>query len=151
MGRVIHYTLLDKESEPELEKCAVHPPLKHDTSRLQCHLSLERSINCLLLMIILLLSLILYRKPTDKQCAAQTSIWCQYIPRLPNHNAHSNESISWVHPLAPMLDAVEYHELEYTNTFNSTSIYRGPPTHDVEAAWTKLTVSTSPFLSVSHL
>lgn len=42
---------------------------------------------------------------------------------------------------APALEAVEYHDIDFINDFNSTSIYRGPPTPEREEAWDKLTYS----------
>lgn len=46
---------------------------------------------------------------------------------------------------APALEAVEYHDIDFINDFNSTSIYRGPPTPEREEAWDKLTYSMTDF------
>ncbi|KUJ15076.1 uncharacterized protein LY89DRAFT_589180 [Mollisia scopiformis] len=41
--------------------------------------------------------------------------------------------------IAPALEAVEYITQDFSDAFNSTSIYRGPPTRELEDAWEKLT------------
>ena len=40
--------------------------------------------------------------------------------------------------LAPLLDVVEYEEVEFTNDFAHQTKYRGPPTFELEAEWKKL-------------
>lgn len=45
--------------------------------------------------------------------------------------------------IAPALEAVEYVDQDFADSFNSTSIYRGPPNPEREAAWDKLTYSKS--------
>lgn len=40
--------------------------------------------------------------------------------------------------IAPMNEAVEYEELDFYNPFAHDTIYRGPPTHELEEAWSKL-------------
>ncbi|KAH6649303.1 hypothetical protein F5144DRAFT_588054 [Chaetomium tenue] len=58
---------------------------------------------------------VLTHKQSDQQCARQLSMW------------------------SPALDAVEYIQLDFNDAFNSTSIYRGPPTPEREEAWFNLT------------
>ncbi|KAK2005354.1 hypothetical protein LZ32DRAFT_674356 [Colletotrichum eremochloae] len=55
------------------------------------------------------------RAPSDQDCARQLSMW------------------------SPALEAVEYMQLDFNDAFNSTSIYRGPPTPEREKAWFDLT------------
>ncbi|EFQ24894.1 hypothetical protein CGRA01v4_06855 [Colletotrichum graminicola] len=55
------------------------------------------------------------RAPSDQDCARQLSMW------------------------SPVLDAVEYIQYDFDDAFNSTSIYRGPPTPEREQAWFDLT------------
>ncbi|KAI1120130.1 hypothetical protein F5Y10DRAFT_273387 [Nemania abortiva] len=58
----------------------------------------------------LLIALIL-KRPTDKQCGIQTSIW------------------------SPANEAIEYEVVEPQNPFAHKSPYRGPPTPELETAW----------------
>jgi hypothetical protein len=44
-------------------------------------------------------------------------------------------------PLAPALEAIEYVNMDFIAEFNSTNIYRGPPTPEREKAWFDLTYS----------
>lgn len=99
----------------------IHSPILHATWVL-----------CTLLGLLVYLSMT--RKPTDQQCTKKLNLYCQSLPIFP-HTATSNP------PTAPMLEAVEYVEKDFSNEFNSTSIYRGPPTPEREAAWDKLTYS----------
>lgn len=39
---------------------------------------------------------------------------------------------------APLLEAVEYEEVNWTNDFDQPSIYRGPPNPQREKAWENL-------------
>lgn len=50
--------------------------------------------------------------------------------------------------IAPALEAVEYIELDFSDAFNSTSKYRGPPTKELEDAWEDLTFSKRDFSSI---
>ncbi|KAM0446986.1 hypothetical protein ACHAO4_008965 [Trichoderma viride] len=52
---------------------------------------------------------------SDSQCIAQSTVW------------------------SPLLPVVEYHDIDFDNAFNSTSIYRGPPVREREEAWERLT------------
>jgi len=40
--------------------------------------------------------------------------------------------------LAPLLDVVEYEEVDFVNPFAHKTIYRGPPTDELEEAWKEL-------------
>jgi hypothetical protein len=40
--------------------------------------------------------------------------------------------------LAPLLEAVEYNTYNFENQFEQPSIYRGPPTPEIEKAWEEL-------------
>lgn len=46
-----------------------------------------------------------------------------------------------VSAIAPAIEAVEYIEQDFSDAFNSTSKYRGPPTQELEDAWENLTFS----------
>ncbi|KAE9963083.1 hypothetical protein BLS_009708 [Venturia inaequalis] len=77
---------------------------------------------CLLIVLATInIFLLLIRTPTDAQCTKQLSTY--FFLTL----------------AAPALEAVEYEEMDFTAIFNSTSIYRGPPTPEREKAWTRLT------------
>jgi len=36
---------------------------------------------------------------------------------------------------APLLEVIEYHDVKFMNRFDQPSIFRGPPSADVETAW----------------
>ncbi|KAL9044034.1 MAG: hypothetical protein Q9214_002801 [Letrouitia sp. 1 TL-2023] len=59
-----------------------------------------------------------YTKQSDKDCAAQLSIW-------------------FLSP-APVLDAVEYEERDWVNIFSTHSGFVGTPTSELEEKWHKL-------------
>ncbi|KAI8628055.1 hypothetical protein F5Y19DRAFT_439414 [Xylariaceae sp. FL1651] len=61
----------------------------------------------------LLLALV-SKRPTDKQCGIQTTIW------------------------SPANEAIEYEIIEPNNAFAHKSPYRGPPTPELETAWDEL-------------
>ncbi|KAJ8125183.1 hypothetical protein O1611_g8458 [Lasiodiplodia mahajangana] len=63
--------------------------------------------------IVLLITLI-FKRPTDKQCGIQTSIW------------------------SPANEAIEYEVVGPQNPFAHKSPYRGPPTPELETAWDDL-------------
>lgn len=73
------------------------------------------------------------KKPSDKQCARQLSVWCQYQNSC-FANALSANAVS----LAPLQDAVEYESYDFDNDFDHQTIYRGPPSSKLEHAWDKL-------------
>ncbi|KXJ84919.1 hypothetical protein Micbo1qcDRAFT_128869 [Microdochium bolleyi] len=56
------------------------------------------------------------RGSTDQECVAQLSVW------------------------SPAIEAVEYIEYNWGNEFNSTSKFRGPPTPELEQAWTDVSL-----------
>ncbi|KAH8879266.1 hypothetical protein GQ53DRAFT_855067 [Thozetella sp. PMI_491] len=53
-------------------------------------------------------------KPSDRQCVERLSLY------------------------SPAFEAIEYVEYDFENSFNSTTIYRGPPTPEREEAWQQL-------------
>ncbi|KAH8596830.1 hypothetical protein B0O99DRAFT_685309 [Bisporella sp. PMI_857] len=63
-----------------------------------------------------LLLLVAYstKQPSDQQCGRQLSVW------------------------SPLLDAVQYEEIDFVNRPEQPSIYRGAPTHELEREWEKL-------------
>jgi hypothetical protein len=91
------------------------------------------SIISLNILIATLIIVALTRKPTDQQCSAQLSTFCKYL--FPER-WHTD-----LHGPAPALEAIEYIEYDFAAEFNSTNIYRGPPTPEREDAWWKLTYS----------
>lgn len=60
----------------------------------------------------------------------KVSIYCQY----------SSDSVDCNRLMrsAPAFGAVEYHDMDLPNAFDSKSIYRGPPTREREEAWLNL-------------
>ena len=40
--------------------------------------------------------------------------------------------------IAPLLPTLEYEDFDFDNGFDTPSIYRGPPTLKIEAAWDRL-------------
>lgn len=65
-------------------------------------------------------------------------MWCKFGFFLSYCFFFSNVRI-----VAPALEAVEYVDQDFADSFNSTSIYRGPPNKEREEAWDKLTYSKS--------
>lgn len=51
-------------------------------------------------------------------------------------------------PIAPLNDVVEYEEVDFVNPFAHQTIYRGPPTPQLEAAWEKLWYCKNKFFRV---
>lgn len=88
----------------------------------------------LLLAITPLLTALLLRRLSDRECSAQASFWF------------------------PLLDVVEYEEYDFADAFDSQSIYRGPPVPERENAWIQLTHKHAveipedklPYLNRSH-
>jgi hypothetical protein len=55
---------------------------------------------------------------------------------------------NYITETAPAMEAVEYIEQDFSDAFNSTSKYRGPPTQELEDAWENLTFSRQDFLTL---
>ncbi|RWA08994.1 hypothetical protein EKO27_g6101 [Xylaria grammica] len=113
---------LDPLMSDQDNESGVQWAMKHQEGSGRRHIPRWRRITLaeLLLIIlisftIVLISISLAFKPTDKQCARQLSVY------------------------SPAMDAVEYIEYDFDNAFGSQSIYRGPPTDEREAAWHALT------------
>ena len=85
---------------------------------------------------------VLTHKQSDQQCARQLSMWCRCS--LVRRMLVSGRLTRTLSATAPALDAVEYIQLDFNDAFNSTSIYRGPPTPEREEAWFNLTYSQIP-------
>lgn len=92
-----------------------------DSFRIRCRRSrwvpspLLASIFSLNILFTVLIVIALTRRPTDQQCSKQLSVY------------------------SPALEAIEYIEYDFAAEFNSTNIYRGPPTPEREDAWFNLT------------
>jgi hypothetical protein len=56
------------------------------------------------------------------------------------HLESCQKLINFLNP-APALEAIEYVDMDFIAEFNSTSLYRGPPTPAREKAWFDLTYS----------
>jgi hypothetical protein len=71
------------------------------------------------------------REPTEAQCAAKLSVWCmsvlRYCPFQP---------LTFF--IAPALEVIDYVDVQFQNSFNEKSIYRGKPTPELEKAWLDL-------------
>lgn len=88
----------------------------------------------------------LLRTPNDLECALRLSPYCK------NFFIHHLVSAQFVHLLtandtprtAPMLEAVEYEEVNWVNDFDQPSIYRGYPSPEREKAWNTLWQRSSP-------
>jgi hypothetical protein len=46
--------------------------------------------------------------------------------------------MAWFFLIAPMVEAVEYYELDWDNDFWKTSLYMGKPTAEGDKAWDNL-------------
>ncbi|KAL9035442.1 MAG: hypothetical protein Q9214_006580, partial [Letrouitia sp. 1 TL-2023] len=73
------------------------------------------SVIILVLLIFGLIIAILTQKPTDMQCTKQLSMY------------------------SPAIEAVEYIDIDFDDDFDSTNIFRGPPTPEREDAWYNMT------------
>ncbi|KAL9612137.1 MAG: hypothetical protein Q9167_003253 [Letrouitia subvulpina] len=73
------------------------------------------SVIILILLAIGLIIAVLTHKPTDLQCTKQLSMY------------------------SPAIEAVEYIDIDFDDDFNSTNIFRGPPTPEREDAWFNMT------------
>ena len=89
-----------------------------------------------------------YVKQSDRDCAAQLSMWCTYNDKLPNSNSivALGAKLSILSP-APVLDAVEYEERDWVSIFSTHSDFVGTPTVEMEEKWHNLVDS----MSSSHL
>ncbi|KAL2212808.1 hypothetical protein CC79DRAFT_1318717 [Sarocladium strictum] len=55
-----------------------------------------------------------YKEPSDNECGRQVSLW------------------------SPLNEAIDYYEADLENEFDQQTIYRGPPTPELENAWDEL-------------
>lgn len=104
-------------------------------------IALLSSVITLALLVAILIFVVLFRKPTDQQCAAQLSLWCEYFPCLATFLSlfvYRGTMLIWYN-LAPAMEAVEYVSYDLDNAFDSTSGYRGLPTPEREELWLNLT------------
>lgn len=91
---------------------------------------------------ILMLIISRQRKPSDRECTAQLSIWCE-INRsfsLIIHFLKNTADENFV--LAPLIEAVEYEQRDWTSGL-SASEFSGPPTPELEARWSEISTCKS--------
>jgi hypothetical protein len=81
------------------------------------------------------------RRQTDIECAVQLSSYCTCITKY-SPLFHFIDYSKWILTdlciIAPALEAIEYEEFNFPNEFDQPSIYRGPPTLELEQAWKDL-------------
>ena len=82
-----------------------------------------------------LLVFVIYRQPSEMACATRLSTYCKcYSYRKLQENALTAARRF----LAPVMEAVEYEEYNFVNPFMHPSVYRGPPTNELEREWEQL-------------
>lgn len=86
------------------------------------------------------------RKPSQMECAKLTSPYCEFLSVVllaPRANEKQSDNLgvvctNYFWQIAPLWDIVDFWEGDFTNYFNHTSKYRGPPTLARERAWDDL-------------
>ncbi|KAF4624246.1 hypothetical protein G7Y89_g13926 [Cudoniella acicularis] len=53
-------------------------------------------------------------------------------------NPSSTQCAKQVNTYSPLLDSIEYEDVEFENFFDHKTVYRGPPTNELEAEWKDL-------------
>ncbi|KAI0147239.1 hypothetical protein GGR57DRAFT_477614 [Xylariaceae sp. FL1272] len=103
-------------SEDLLEKANVESDFEtYRAAVVASYRRLVAFLSCAIVLLTIGLAIsLLTREPTDAQCSAQLSIW------------------------SPANEAIEYQLWEPNNAFAHKSPYRGPPTPELESAWTDL-------------
>lgn len=77
--------------------------------------SLSRLANLVLMVLLVVVTTAyLTKSPTDQECGNRTQVW------------------------SPLQHVVEYESYDFDNAFAHQTIYRGPPTPELEEAWSKL-------------
>ncbi|KDN68869.1 hypothetical protein CSUB01_11784 [Colletotrichum sublineola] len=80
--------------------------------------------------------------PPEKDLGTPNIMDCKeqsYKPLMSEDTRDSESVTDSMYSIAPALEAVEFIQLDFDDAFNSTSIYRGPPTPEREKAWFDLT------------
>ena len=70
-------------------------------------------------------------KEALRETMCRENICIQYVPFSMTAGRANTQ-------LAPMLDAVEYQELNFDNDFRHETVYRGTPSFELERAWETL-------------
>lgn len=85
-----------------------------------------------------------YVKQSDRDCAAQLSMWCTYEDKTPDQNSIVvfGADRQFFSP-APVLNAVEYEERDWVSIFSTHSEFVGVPTVEMEEKWHNLVDSMS--------
>jgi len=112
------YSPADKDelySDKDSESAENDPALVHSRPKPQRVSFLWPFISTIsVLAWFVLLAAYLNKQPTDSQCKRQMDVY------------------------SPLLDAVEYEKRNFNNAFAHDTLYRGPPTQELEDSWDKL-------------
>lgn len=148
--------ICEKEDQSTQSQWLIRPSTEDDESqdgepRDNCHSTPARKIlqnpkvtAFMVVTVVLyaaLLTAYVLKEPSDQECHRRLSVWC--TPEL--HCIKWGSAFVLIECQAPLNDAIEYSELDFENPFAHPSIYRGPPTPELETAWDELW-NSKPFL-----
>jgi hypothetical protein len=125
-----------RDSEEDSERSTEDDSLRSNRAPHQKRLIIL-TIGLLFFMVLSLLLLGAYvlKKPSDRECGIQTGVFCGFsLPVLRDLNSF----VDIFRIQAPANEAVEYVEMDFVNPFAHDTIYRGPPTPELEKAWEEL-------------
>jgi hypothetical protein len=132
-----------EESDNDRESEFAELPSRRGKQRRRWQLSLFRITSFLVVgLLSVMLGVVLgrYNIDFDKECAAYTAEYCKcnMAPHLPYIHANSLA--------APLLKDVKirYETIKFNGSFLAESIYRQPPSPEVDAAWNALGIDNRP-------
>ena len=78
---------------------------------------------------------------SERTCTQRLSAYCEccFLDRLSRCRSRLTKQFWYV---APLLDVVEYEDINFDNDFAHQTKYRGPPTKELEEDWDKLWLCT---------
>ncbi len=84
--------------------------------------------------------------PDSASCRLEQPIWCKFAAIMPTSFQNLTNFA------APAQAAVPYVEFDFSNAFSEPSVYRGPPTRELEKAWRQLYMREfSAFCCLAHI
>ena len=117
-----------------------HTDINHSRKKHCCRWPRYLSASLTIMGAFLLITAYTIVKPTDLSCVRQLSTYCEQTlqlsklcPLLWNANLYGLGFL-----IAPMVEAVEYYELDWDNDFWKKSLYMGKPTAEGDEAWDNL-------------